>query len=127
MRRASAMTDALLSIIVLGVIAVALAVDTATLIGWLRRTGTVSNRYLAAMRAARRRFQCRSANASGDISLAIHQSLSEWSSAYDSASAASANKPMISKPSAGLPHIKIVLGIRALHLGCLDSSRTYDS
>ena len=85
------------------------------------------NRYLAAMRAARRRFQCRSANASGDISLAIHQSLSEWSSAYDSASAASANKPMISKPSAGLPHIKTVVGIRALPLGYFDNSRTDDS
>jgi hypothetical protein len=63
---------------------------------------------------SRRRFQCRSANASGDSSLATHQSLREWSSAYDSASAVSANNPIIWKPSAGLPHIKIVVGIGRL-------------
>ena len=65
-----------------------------------------------APRAARRSLQCWSANASGDVSSPTHQSLSIWSSAYDSASAVSANKPTTWKPFAGLPHIKIVVGIR---------------
>jgi len=73
-------------------------------------------------RAARSRFQCQSANASGDVSSATHQSLRLWSSAYDSASAVLRNKPTVWKPSAGLPHIKIVVGIRALDLGCFNSS-----
>src|SRR5262249_24360884 len=62
-------------------------------------------------RIARNSRRWLSAKASGDVSSAIHQSLRLWSSAYDSASPLSANKPTIWKPSAGLPHIKIVPGM----------------